>query len=377
MLELQLINNLLKKDCYNRYRDYIKPSKEVEKYYESLDKLHSSLGRDIQLDEFIAMCPDYPVPTTFFSEDLINVKLGDIKQRQWAYDHALLAVDIAEGRKPMDTLLSHIEKLDRVKSNIVIHEDNLDVFRDLSPSSGIPYRLKSLQEATLGIRGGDLAVFFARTNVGKSTFLASEVTHMAEHVDRPIIYFNNEQRGNAVKLRLMESSLGWNTDQLKVDYRKTLSLYLEKTKGNIKLVDDAMLTHWELKRYVEELEPALICVDQLDKIKGFKADRNDLAVSAIYTFLREVAKKYNIPVMGVTQAAESAEGKKWLTTKDIAESKTGKPSEADLLIGIGKSNDEGYGNLRYLNILKNKGTGKDDFKIECRFRKDTGRYEDF
>lgn len=376
MMEVQLIVNLLNKENYNKYREYIKPSKETEKYYECLDKLHSSLDRNISLEEFTAMCPDFPVPTTFFSDDIINIKLGEIKQRQWAYDHAILAVDIAEGRKTLDQLLSHVEKLDKVKHSVKIHEDSLDVFKDLSPTSGIPFRLKELQEATLGLRGGDLAVFFARTNVGKSTFLASEVTHMAEHVDKPIIYFNNEQRGNAVKLRLIESSLGWSTDQIKVDYSKTLNLYLEKTHGNIKLVDDATLTHWELKKYVEELEPSLICVDQLDKIKGFKADRHDLEVGAIYIFLREVAKKYNIPVLGVTQASESAEGKKWLTTKDMAESKTSKAAECDLLVGIGKSNEEGYENLRYLNILKNKGTG-DERRIECRFRKDIGRYESF
>lgn len=377
MLEIQLLVNLLKKDLFNKYREYIKPSKEVEQYYKCLDKLHSSLDRDISLEEFTVMCPDFPVPDSFFSDDIINIKLGDIKQRQWAYDHAILAVDIAEGRKPMDTLLSHIEKLDRVRVKLAIHEDSLAIFDNLDPTTGIPFRLKPLQDATLGLRGADFMVLFARTNLGKSTFLASEATYMAEHVDRPIIYFNNEQGDDAVKLRLVQSSLGWNDDQMKVSKSKTLNKYMEKTKGLIKLVGDAQLPHWELKRYVEELEPALICIDQLDKIKGFKADRNDLAVSAIYTFLREIAKKYNIPVMGVTQAAESAEGKKWLTTKDIAESKTGKPAEADILIGVGKSNDEGYENFRYLNILKCKGPGRDERKIECRFRKDIGRYESF
>ena len=60
----------------------------------------------------------------------------------------------------------------------------------------------------------------------------------------------------------------------------------------------------------------------------------------------------------------------------MAESKTSKAAECDLLVGIGKSNEEGYENLRYLNISKNKGTG-DERRIECRFRKDIGRYEPF
>lgn len=375
MLELQLINNLLKKDCYSKYREYLKPSKEVEKYYKELDTLHSSLGRDIKLEEFKANCPDYSI-TTFFEDDFIQLKLEEIKKRQWAYDHAVLSMDVAEGRKTVDNLLSHTEKLDKVKQQITVHEDTLEIFKDLSPSSGIPFRLKELQDATKGLRGGDFAVVFARTNVGKSTFLASEISYMAERCDRPTIYFNNEQRGNAVKLRLIQSLLGWTTEQINIDHSKTLNLYLNKTKGNIKLIDNASLTHWELRRYVEELEPALICLDQIDKVKGFKADREDLALGEIYIFLREVAKEYDIPVIGVTQASESAEGKKWLTTKDLAGSKTSKPAEADLLIGIGKSNDEGYESIRYLNILKNKGTG-DERRIECRFKKEIGRYENF
>ena len=31
----------------------------------------------------------------------------------------------------------------------------------------------------------------------------------------------------------------------------------------------------------------------MDKIKGFKADRNDLELKAIYQWAREIAKKYS------------------------------------------------------------------------------------
>ena len=131
----------------------------------------------------------------------------------------------------------------------------------------------------------------------------------------------------------------------------------------------------DIETIVQRYKPGLLVIDQIDKIKGFKADRDDLMLGAIYQWARELAKEY-CPVIGVCQAAATAEGKKWLTSDDIAKSKTEKLAEADFVIGIGKSHDNGHENIRYLHLIKNKLTGLHQ-KISCRIDASVARYKDF
>lgn len=381
MIELQIIYYLLNKDKYEKYRRYLKESESNRDYLKILDSLHKSLGRDITLEEYTTIATDYPTEEilgSLFKEDYISFALDQYKQRELAYELALLSADVAEGKKSIDDILSLVKQFERVikaKDNYVT-DDIEDICADLDAKTGIPFRLKALQNATNGLRGGDFAVFFARTNAGKTTWLASEVSHMAEHVDRPILWFNNEERGKKVKRRIIQASLGWTDEQIIVDKNKTLSNYLKKTKGLIKLKDDAFITHYDIDNLVEAEKPSLIVIDQIDKVKGFRHEtRADQSLGNIYIWARELAKKYDIPVIGVTQASASGEGKAWLTTEDIADSKTSKPAEADLLVGIGKRNSEGSENLRHLNIIKNKLTGQ-EIRIDCRINPNIARYVD-
>src|SRR5690606_21625344 len=107
-----------------------------------------------------------------------------------------------------------------------------------------------------------------------------------------------------------------------------------KEQSNLILIDKGFITKRDVEEYTKYFNPSLIIFDQIDKIKGFSADRPDLHLSKIYQWARELAKTY-CPVVGVCQASSSAEGKKWLTMEDMDGSKTGKPAEADLIIGVG------------------------------------------
>jgi hypothetical protein len=125
----------------------------------------------------------------------------------------------------------------------------------------------------------------------------------------------------------------------------------------------------------------LIIFDQIDKIKGFKVDRYDLELKAIYQWAREIAKKY-APVIGVSQASGEAEGKLWLTMDMVDSSKTSKQGEADFIIGIGKEQDN-TSRSRYLNICKNKLLGDSDTLPDLRhgsaqvlIKPEIARYED-
>jgi hypothetical protein len=109
------------------------------------------------------------------------------------------------------------------------------------------------------------------------------------------------------------------------------------------------------KRY----KPALVVYDQIDKLQGFEADREDLVLGAKYQFAREMCKVSGAAI-GVTQADGTAEGVKYLTMNHTANSKTSKAAEGDFIFGIGKTHSEAEEDIRYINICKNKLIGDTD-----------------
>jgi len=205
-------------------------------------------------------------------------------------------------------------------------------------------------------RNGAVAV---SGNTGKTTFLASEVSYFAEQCDSPILWFNNEEQGSKVKLRIYQASLGIGLTELLNNRDKYGKQFFDKTARKIILNDAANTTKNDVQRLIELYQPGCIVFDQLDKIQGFSGDREDIRLGNIYIWARNIAKQY-CPVIGVCQADATGEGKRWLTMDNVASAKTTKQAEADWIIGIGKTHNENEEYFRYLSICKNKLLGDED-----------------
>ena len=72
-----------------------------------------------------------------------------------------------------------------------------------------------------------------------------------------------------------------------------------------------------------------------------------------------------------------------LPSKSVANAKTSKQAEADWILGIGKTNDEGLEYMRHMCISKNKLVGDSDSipdmrhgKFDCVIKPDIARYVD-
>ena len=93
------------------------------------------------------------------------------------------------------------------------------------------------------------------------------------------------------------------------------------------------------------------------KVDG-KFNRGDEKLKEIYLQAREIAKRNKCLVWGVSQASAEADNMREVEYRFLDNSKTGKAGEADLIIGIGKRNDDaGRNGLRHLCISKNKQNG--------------------
>jgi len=310
------------------------------------------------------LCCDAQATTT---EQLIR----SLRQQRILKQISLLSYEIAEGQgkesgqSEFDTLVSQLQGLstDSTSTSEDLEDfvtDDLQLLVDEAVHTpGLNWRLLTLNQMLGPLRKGDFGFVFARPETGKTTFLASEVTYMASQLTEdsgPILWFNNEERGSKVMFRIYQAALGIDLSALYSNIPAHRAAYLQATNHKLRLYDSGIIHRKTVEALCRRHKPSLIIFDQIDKIVGFDNDREDLKLGAIYIWGRQLAKEY-CPVMAVCQSDGSGDGVRWLTMANVANAKTAKQAEADWILGIGKVNDPGYDNLRFLHASKNKLDG--------------------
>ena len=367
--------------------------------YDTLDALHEKhpAVEEFTLNEFRGFATSrIPLSDKITASLLASMDAGDIsgaviedivtevRKRALANEICLAAIDVSEGRKDFTELLTLIKSHDTIEVlTIEFITDDLEVLYDEHRNKpGLRWRLQTLNEMLGSLRRGDFGFIFARPESGKTTFLASEVSYFAQQSDSPILWFNNEEDGKKVQRRIIQATLGYSLEELYADIQVNRQKYYDLTGGRIKLIDSANIHKRDVEVLVAQYKPALVVFDQIDKIKGFVNDREDLRLGAIYVWAREIAKEH-CPVIGVCQADATGEGKAKLGMENIANSKTSKAAEADFILGIGKRNTDGYEYSRTLTLSKNKLDGDADSVPELRHGSreviilpEIGRYQD-
>lgn len=374
ILNIIIIKQLLIINLYNKYRDYIninKEEKELYNLYSVLDSMIDLYKRDITFEEYrlnvLTKYPEYidlvlQIENSNVGNDVLQEAIQQVIERHHAYELALLAIDVSEGRKPLSMVLDYYTKLEdkeKVEDITFVTDDIEELYNETVHKPGLKWRLPSLNKMLGSLRKGDFGFLFARPETGKTTFLASECTFMAEQLSEeagPILWFNLEEQGNKVKVRCYQASLGCNLVKLYSNRPRTQEYYMKNTKGKLKIFDSASVNKRQIETICKQYSPSLIIFDQLDKVKGFDSDREDLRLGNIYIWARELAKTY-CPVIGVCQADVTGEGKKWLDMSNVSSAKTSKQAEADWILGIGAVHDIGLEHIRYLHLSKNKLSG--------------------
>ena len=313
------------------------------------------------------------IQTAHFDEKLVETFFRSHLEQARASDVASIAIEVAEGKRPWEDLSAYVEaKTERSPFEVEFVTDDLTtLYESAVKTKGLRWRLEFLNESLGSLRQGDFGFMFARPETGKTTFLASEVTYMAEQLHqttkRPVVWLNNEEQGSKVKLRIFQALFGVYQRELFDDIERFNGEYKERIGNSIKLYDDSILTKWRVEQILKELKPGLVVVDQIDKVYGFDGDREDVRFGKIYQWARELAKQY-CPIIGICQAGATGEGKLYLGMDDVDRSKTSKQAEADFIIGIGKDHDlNEY--VRGISIIKNKLPGDEDSIEEYRHGK--------
>lgn len=409
--ERDLVVPLLNKGTYDAYFSSIDLNHLKENYrelhylYLSLQGLHEEYPeKDFDLPTlqayFFLKYPDADkdiylelfrtLSEVSLDPEIASGMLKDMKRRQAALRLSESALSFATGHGKVEAVLDLAKFLDEggtddLEEIEVVSDDLEQLLSETIQKAGLRWRLQCLNKSLGSLRKGNFGFLFARPETGKTTFLASECSYMLTQLSAesgPILWFNNEQVGNEVMLRAKQGFAGVTLEALMGNPKKFQKDWQDGVRGKFKLIDDATMDRARVEKICKAMKPSLIIFDQIDKVKGFAADREDLRLGAIYVWARELAKVY-CPVIGVCQADGTAENQKWLTMEHVSNAKTSKQAEADWILGIGKIHAEGTENTRYLNISKNKLLGDKDTisdlrhgRFETYIEQDKARYRD-
>lgn len=388
--EHAILKYILNKDIYNKYYNYIsleyikKNYKEIFNVFQCISEFHQLYEGDASFQDIQALCfQKYPeqrevyesVLSTAAASEATEANLLSIFQeserRAKLAQIALAAFEASEGRKDageVEALFSSLvesQASPEIEESRFVSDDLKTLYDSVVKTKGLRWRLGSLNQALGSLRKGDMGFVFARPETGKTTFLASETTFMAEQAENPVLWLNNEEQGDKVMLRCFQAALGLTLEQLLSDVNKHQKAFNKLIDGRLRILNQGSFSRNDVERLCKQLSPSLIIFDQIDKTTGFQSDREDLKLGAIYQWSRELAKAY-APVIGVCQADGTGEGVKWLTMAHVANAKTSKQAEADWILGIGRSHEAGYENVRHFNVSKNKLFGDEDTIAEMR-----------
>jgi len=220
-----------------------------------------------------------------------------------------------------------------------------------------------LQERLGNIGPGVFGIIAARPDAGKTAFHINFTWNKGGWLEQGAkvhILANEEVADNQMK-RGISCNFGvdWETVTMYPDHANNK---LKPLAERIYIKDAVGMSIEDLHNYCKEHLPDILIIDQLDKISvSGEFSRTDERLTKVYEQAREIAKRYNCAVIGITQASNDAHDKLYYGFECLAGSKTGKAAEADFVITIGmkavESTQGTDSGIRVINLTKNKLTG--------------------
>ena len=406
MLDIQLLQLVSTDTGWDRYADLVIPStQEGSIILEDMGEYRAAAG-GFSWDGFVTWFFSAKHPTMksekmdiyreVFSrlmnagemdEGQRTALLNAMNERYYANEIRKVAEAIQDGRR-QDGLGTIADLITRANddSTLLLGEDKHvvtadleDIVEALSPSHGLSWRLPEFNQSLGSTHRGDLILFSARPESGKTTLLASETSWFAQQCkdhpdfkDRPIVWFNNEEEGKKVKFRIMQAALGATTKRIMNDPNGAKRKYADIVGHPDRIiVYDNKRMHWkEIEKFLAKHNPCVIVYDQLRKVGGFEKEGSEvMRLQQLYgKHARAMAAEYGT-VLTVHQARGDAEGQKWLFSNQLEGSQTEVQGELDAQIMMGRSHEAGEECVRGIHIVKNKLIGGKDAQESLRHGK--------
>jgi len=302
------------------------------------------------------------------SDDVVATALKSMYRIKKADELARICLDISNNPsstslKQVEKFMANIDEEQTQQESEAVTKDVDKIIEALQEQGEFKFNLPSLQTATNGIGRGNFMVIIARPETGKTAFWVSLVASTGGFAwqQKKVSIFANEEPAIRTQMRLLNSSTGLERSSILNGSRDiakekwaTISPYIDNFDCVGKTMDD-------LDEYCSTNDVDILIIDQLDKINvAGKYNATHEKLREVYTQSRELAKRHNILVIGMSQASAEAQGRSRVTFSTMENSKTGKAAEADIILGIGKEDEEENfmdDCVRFVTLSKNKLTG--------------------
>lgn len=404
MLDTSILKSLLKNEFYEQNKGRLNSKlfdDEIRSLFSVLKSAHDTYQHDLTSKELYKIWElDNPVSTRAekaeiqdiishidaepeYSDDIAS----DIIQKLWVRNLgkrvSLLGLELNEGNvqalsKLQDVLAKHADGFDEDEFGEDTTQD-IDILKEeLDDGARAKFNIEQLARQVVGINRQEFGIIFANPNVGKTAFICSLALSPGGFIDQgfKVAFLGNEEATKRTVVRAYSATTGLTKENIFADTEKAKVIYKARTQGLVSYRDTQDFDLDKIDRYLARKNADIVFIDQADKVMiGGNFNASHERLRELYRRLRELAKKHNCAIFGVSQASAEAEGKTRLSYTMMEGSKIGKAAEADLILGIGKQDLEEEDNLRYITVSKNKISGWHG-TITCQIQPDISRYVD-
>lgn len=352
---------VLLKDAHEKYDTDLKPE---DLYSIWLSK--NPVATTSEINEFRDNIDDLKRAEAITSEVATDV-IESLWRREIGRDIANIGINMSEG--DTSALLKLQSLIEKISGSYMPDEfgepttDNIyELLAETSDDNRWKFNIETLARHVYGIGPAEFGIVFARPETGKSAFLISIIAGPGGFCQQgaKVLYLGNEERTTRTKLRAIQACSGMTREEITNNPDLAMSKY-QAIKDRLIMKD---VQEWDLdtiNAYCEKIKPDAVFIDQADKVTiSGQYNSSHERLRELYRSLRELAKRHDCALVGVSQASAEAEGKTRVDFSMLEGSKTGKAAEADLIIGIGKASsgdDNEPDNRRFINVSKNKLSG--------------------
>lgn len=375
---------------FDRYFREFKDHKKIDLmlFIPRMHNWHKSVGEDIMATRVQAVKAAAKIKITEEVENVLQTEIANavLSTKMSQINDQYVDGDMPELGYAMSELVTDYKRNAGVAAEDWIADDIATLMADHDDTGGYNWRLQCLRNSMRGLRGGDFGIIAGRPDKGKTTFIASEITHLAGQVPkhRNILWLNNEGMGARIVPRLYQAALGCTRSELQAKVeagtaKEEYAAVVGRT-DKIRVADIHGMYCSKVEGLIEAHDAEIVVYDMIDNIRGFgDAARTDLALEQMYQWGRELAVKYHHAGLATSQISAEGDGEMYPSLSMLKDSKTGKQGACDFQIMIGASNDPALAGMRYIGLPKNKlrreGAAGDP-REPVQFNPQIARYED-
>jgi replicative DNA helicase len=311
--------------------------KQIDLYRNILKTLDETTSSPNLLEEIIALKKD------FISRELSSLLLTQKRTG---------VLELMEQYKNVEDSVDD----DDEDESLLVGASVSNVVESLRNKNRIRMWPKALHEATGGAIRGNNVLVFGRPEVGKSLFIINMVGGLL-HDGYKVLFIENEDPAKSTMSRLICRLAEKPIVDVIENPDEVENVVRQRGYDNLILKSLSPGTFRDIQSLIDQHGVDVVVINQLRNIWVGKEGRvEQMEIAA--TSARNLAKKNDILVIGVTQAGDSGTNKLRLEMGDIDFSNTGMPAQMDLIIGVGSNEEYDSKSWRMISLPKNKLSGE-------------------